>query len=78
MINLRFLVSDIRDIAISIVQNQSKQELQNTQQVFNYNIDDYPLPGSAEELLQFEKIQHDFAKQFELFFPDNLHPKPLL
>ena len=52
--------------------------MQNTQQVFNYNIDDYPLPGSAEELLQFEKIQHDFAKQFELFFPDNLAPKTIV
>jgi hypothetical protein len=52
--------------------------LQNTQQVFNCRVDDYPLPGSAEELQQFKKIQHDFANQFELFFPDNLAPKTIV
>ncbi len=39
--------------------------------LFNYSTTCQPLPGSVEELQQFEKIQQGFSNQFELFFPDN-------
>jgi hypothetical protein len=35
-------------------------------------------PGSAEELRLFKKGQKKFAKQFELFFPDNLANKTIV
>ncbi|HLY70712.1 MAG TPA: peptide ligase PGM1-related protein [Puia sp.] len=35
-------------------------------------------PGSAEELRLFRKSQKGFAKQFELFFPDNLANKTIV
>ncbi|HMU09723.1 MAG TPA: peptide ligase PGM1-related protein [Ferruginibacter sp.] len=37
-----------------------------------------PLPGSAEEMQEFEKIQQGFANQFEQFFPDNLAHKSIV
>ncbi len=52
--------------------------MQNTQQVFNQCYDNYPFPGSLRELQHFEKMQHDFANQFELFFPDNLASKTIV
>ncbi len=46
--------------------------------LFNYCRECKPVPGSAAELQAFEKIQEGFAKQFELFFPDNLAPKTIV
>lgn len=48
------------------------------QMLFTYCADCKPAPGSADELLAFEKIQEGFGKQFELFFPDNLAPKTIV
>jgi hypothetical protein len=44
----------------------------------HYSSTSTPLPGSAEEIQEFEKIQHSFSNQFELFFPDNLAPKTIV
>lgn len=57
---------------------KSELELPTGQILFNYCGSSQPLPGSAEELLQFEKIQQGFCNQFELFFPDNLAPKTIV
>ncbi len=46
--------------------------------LFNYCTTCQPLPGSLEELQQFEKIQQGFSNQFELFFPDNLALKTIV
>ena len=40
--------------------------------------ENYPIPGSDEELARFHKIQESFTRQFELFFPDNLAPKTIV
>ena len=45
---------------------------------FYYFASHQPVPGSAEELEQFEKIQKTFSSQFELFFPDNLAFKTII
>lgn len=44
----------------------------------NSNDSGFPLPGSAEEKIQFEKIQRCFAEQFEKVFPDKLAPKTVV
>ena len=46
--------------------------------LFDYCSTCQPLPGSPEELQQFEKIQQGFSNQFELFFPDNLAHKTIV
>lgn len=38
----------------------------------------YPAPGSAEELQQFEIIQQGFSSQFTTVFPDNLAAKTIV
>jgi hypothetical protein len=48
------------------------------QLLFNYCTSCQPVPGSAAELQQFEKIQEGFSNQFELFFPDNLALKTIV
>ena len=53
-------------------------EIKPQQLLFNYCRDYKPAPGSAEELLEFAKIQEGFSNQFELFFPDNLAPKTIV
>ncbi len=53
-------------------------ELKHEQVLFNYCSTCQPLPGSKEELKEFEKIQEGFCNQFELFFPDNLAPKTII
>ena len=45
---------------------------------FYYFASHQPVPGSAEESEQFEKIQKTFSSQFELFFPDNLAFKTII
>lgn len=45
---------------------------------FYYFASHQPLPGSTEELQQFEKLQQAFSNQFELFFPDNLASKTII
>lgn len=45
---------------------------------FYYFASQQPVPGSAEELEQFDKIQKTFSAQFELFFPDNLASKTII
>src|SRR5450432_2777948 len=46
--------------------------------LFNSRSNCQPAVGSAEELIQFERIQEGFSNQFELFFPDNLAPKTIV
>ncbi len=46
--------------------------------LFNYCASRQAVPGSAEELKEFERIQKTFSNQFELFFPDNLAPKTIV
>lgn len=53
-------------------------ELKHEQVLFNYCSTCQTLPGSKEELKEFEKIQEGFCNQFELFFPDNLAPKTII
>lgn len=48
------------------------------QLLFNHCIDCKPKPGSAKEIAAFEEIQRGFARQFELFFPDNLAAKTIV
>jgi PGM1 C-terminal domain len=48
------------------------------QLLFNYCTTCMPTPGSAEEMVQFQKIQEGFANQFQFFFPDNLAPKTIV
>ena len=45
---------------------------------FYYFASQQPVPGSVEELEQFDKIQKTFSTQFELFFPDNLASKTII
>lgn len=45
---------------------------------FYYFSSHQPVPGSPDELHQFEKIQQTFSSQFELFFPDNLASKTII
>jgi hypothetical protein len=54
-----------------------KQELQNKQLLFP-NRHAEPIPGSDEELAEFNKIQQGFATQFERFFPDSLASKTIV
>jgi len=56
--------------------NESNIGLKNLS--FYYFASHQPLPGSPEELQQFEKLQHAFSDQFELFFPDNLAFKTIV
>ncbi|MEP7256580.1 MAG: peptide ligase PGM1-related protein [Ferruginibacter sp.] len=56
----------------------NEPELKQEQILFNYCSTCQPLPGSEEELKEFEKIQEGFSNQFELFFPDNLAPKTIV
>ncbi len=53
-------------------------EYKTGQTLFNYCATCQPIPGSPEELKQFEIIQQGFSNQFELFFPDNLAPKTIV
>jgi hypothetical protein len=53
-------------------------ELLTGQLLFDFCSTCQPVPGSAEELLQFEKIQQSFSDQFKLFFPDNLASKTIV
>ena len=46
--------------------------------LFNYSEGNQPVPGSPQELEQFEELQKGFANQFELFFPDNFAPKTIV
>ncbi|MBP6286051.1 MAG: ATP-grasp domain-containing protein [Ferruginibacter sp.] len=46
--------------------------------LFNDHSVGHPAPGSAEELLQFKKLQEGFTNQFELFFPDNFASKSIV
>lgn len=55
-----------------------ENELKLDQLFFNYCNTCQPLPGSVEELQQFEKLQQGFSKQFELFFHDNYAPKAIV
>ena len=54
------------------------EDVQQKHLLFNNNNMSYPIPGSAEELQQFEKIQEEFSNQFEIFFPDNLALKTIV
>ena len=56
----------------------SNQKLMTAQLLFNYCYTCQPLPGSTEELQQFEKIQESLSNQFETFFPDNLASKTIV
>ncbi len=56
----------------------SKFEQYPGQLLFNYDTSGRPAPGSAEELLEFKKIQDGFTNQFEFFFPDNLAQKTVV
>ena len=55
-----------------------KTNLPQEQLLFNASNHYNPLAGSLEEIASFEKIQEDFASQFELFFPDNLAKKTIV
>ncbi len=55
-----------------------EQEWQTKQLLTDSYIDKYPVPGSAEELRKFKKIQSRFSDQYELFFPDNLANKTIV
>ena len=57
--------------------NQQPQQ-QPEQLLFNYCTTCQPVPGSTEELRQFEKIQDSLSNQFETFFPDNLASKTIV
>lgn len=48
------------------------------QTLFKHCSDCKPEAGSEMELREFEKIQQGFARQFELFFPDNLAAKTIV
>ena len=48
------------------------------QLLFSHCKDCKPKPGSANEIMEFEEIQRGFARQFELFFPDNLAAKTIV
>ncbi len=56
----------------------SNQHQNTGQLLFNYCNSCQHLPGSAEEVQQFKKLQQDFSKQFALFFPDNLAQKTIV
>jgi hypothetical protein len=56
----------------------SKRDLQPKKLLANQSEGIRVEPGSAEELRHFKKNQKDFAKQFELFFPDNLANKTIV
>ena len=56
----------------------TEKQLSIEQLLFRNDSAGYPPTGSAEEVYQFRKIQESFAKQFELFFPDNLAPKTIV
>lgn len=54
------------------------EQIQCKKKFFTGHHTDYPAPGSAEELQQFEIIQHDFSRQFATVFPDNLAAKTIV
>jgi len=58
--------------------NTASGVLPPAQLLFSHCISCQPVPGSAEELDKFEKIQQGFSNQFEMFFPDNLAPKTIV
>ncbi len=39
---------------------------------------DFPAPGSQEERLRYNSLQHDFAVQYEKIFPDKLAPRTVV
>jgi hypothetical protein len=58
--------------------NKHDQDLPPAHLVLDYCINNHPEPGSAEEMAKYEEIQKGFARQFELFFPDNYAPKTIV
>ena len=48
------------------------------QLLFSYCPQNNIVPGSPEELIQYDILQQGFANQFELFFPDNYAPKTII
>lgn len=55
-----------------------ENELAANQLSFNYSADSGLIPGSSEEIQQFEKLQQEFSKQYENFFPDHLAAKTII
>ncbi len=56
----------------------SNEQIQPKKKFFTGHPTDYPAPGSAEELRQFEIIQQGFSRQFTTVFPDNLAAKTIV
>ncbi len=56
----------------------SEIEFKTKQLLADSIISTHVAPGSEEELRLFKKNQKNFAKQFQLFFPDNLANKTIV